>query len=221
MSERKALQILLVVAAAVVLSACGGGGGGGGNDAPLVAAADLTVRVSSTVTGAVVNTPFAFPSGVTSFADHVGNHGRLRRHLRHGGVRHFVGRQHCCNWHDDLRFVHLHDHLIDLRRAVAFGWGQYHHGQPLQHHHQHQGSVRRRCGSVRAAWRSSWVRRPRRARPTTVSVTPRGQVTLNGAIVGAVALAGWHRRRWRILICASSACRGNFSRPFPAHHLNG
>ncbi len=64
----KALQVLLAVAAAVVLSACGGGGGGsGGNDAPAVAAADTTVGVSSTVTGAVVNTAFSFPSGVTSF----------------------------------------------------------------------------------------------------------------------------------------------------------
>jgi hypothetical protein len=61
---RKASQVLLAVAAAVVLSACGGGGGG---DAPQVAAADTTVGVNSTVTGAVVSTPFSFPSGVSSF----------------------------------------------------------------------------------------------------------------------------------------------------------
>jgi hypothetical protein len=67
MMSSKALQVLLAVAAAVALSACGGGGGGGGSDAPAVAAADTTVGVTSTVTGAVVSTAFSFPSGVTSF----------------------------------------------------------------------------------------------------------------------------------------------------------
>ncbi len=61
----KASHVLLAVAAAVVLGACGGGGGGG--NSPLVAAADTTVGVSPTITGAVVSTSFAFPSGVTSF----------------------------------------------------------------------------------------------------------------------------------------------------------
>ena len=61
----KALQVLLAVAAVVGLSACGGGGG---NDAPpAVAVADTTVGVSPTVTGAMVSTVFSFPSGLASF----------------------------------------------------------------------------------------------------------------------------------------------------------
>jgi predicted small lipoprotein YifL len=61
----KVLNALLAAATAVTLSACGGGGG---NDAPpAVAVADTTVGMSPTVAGAVVSTAFSFPLGVASF----------------------------------------------------------------------------------------------------------------------------------------------------------
>jgi hypothetical protein len=58
---KKVSQVLLAMAAAAVLSACGGGG----DDGVLVASADVSVPVNATATGAVVNTPFTYPSGVS------------------------------------------------------------------------------------------------------------------------------------------------------------
>lgn len=57
------LFAVAAVATAALLSACGGGGG----DQPMVAAENTTLAVNSTVTSAVVQTPFDFPAGVSEF----------------------------------------------------------------------------------------------------------------------------------------------------------
>ena len=183
----KALQVLLAVAAAVVLSACGGGGGGGGNDAPAVAAADTTVRVSPTVTGAVVNTPFAFPSGVTSFgttsattvafndtsatpAFTISSGGNTATGTTTFGSCIFTITSSTFVAPSPLAggntiTVNPCNITINTKGQLANGVGQ-------------SRSVALVLGATASSGTS-----------ITVSVTPSGQVTLNGAIVGAVALA--------------------------------
>jgi hypothetical protein len=59
----KSLKLMLAVMASAFLAACGGS-----DDGPaLVASADASLAASPTTTAAVANTPFSFPSGVTSF----------------------------------------------------------------------------------------------------------------------------------------------------------
>lgn len=52
----------VVLGAAAFLVSCGGGGGGSSVE---VAGADATLAANASTTAAVVNTPFAFPSGVS------------------------------------------------------------------------------------------------------------------------------------------------------------
>ena len=62
---QKTFRLLLAVAAVALVTACGGGG----SPAPVaqVAKTDTALPASPTVTAAVLNTAFAFPAGVSSF----------------------------------------------------------------------------------------------------------------------------------------------------------
>ena len=62
----KISKFMLAAAFTASLAACGGGGSGSGGFSPLTSTTNIAAPVVASTTAAVVNTPFAFPSGVPS-----------------------------------------------------------------------------------------------------------------------------------------------------------
>jgi hypothetical protein len=181
----KALQVLVAAAAAVALSACGGGGS---NDAPpAVAVADTSVVVSPTVTAAMVSTVFSFPSGVSAFGNTsattvtFNDTSSIPAFTVASGGNTAIGATtfgSCIFKIASSTFpapsplaegntltINPCNIKINTRGQVANGAGQ-------------SRSVALVLGAAASSGTS-----------VTVSVTPSGQVTLNGATVGTVALS--------------------------------
>jgi hypothetical protein len=181
----KGLQVLLAVAAAGVLSGCGGGGSAG-NDVPAVATANTTVAVSSAVTGALVSTAFAFPSGVTSFGTTSATTVTFNDTtpipaftITSGGHTAIGTITGSCSFKiassdfpapsplEEVKTVTVNPCNVKINTTGQVANGA---GQP------------RNVELVLGANASSVI-------PITVSVTASGQVTLNGATVGTVVLS--------------------------------